>query len=181
MSARISLFLLLVAAHLLLESCNDKKVPHFSNAETSSDSESLVNEGNETNQHCLETDCQNESPTIEKPESGNCSGKFIENACWYLSERGESCTSACSDHGGYNEATKTFAGSGGSDENCLIIGKGFFPNAVNVRSRGTNNQSIGCAVYPVHLELKGDLYRFTRATTEGSVVEADHRFCACNS
>ena len=49
---------------------------------------------------------------------GPCAGRAVGGACWYLSAEERNCDDACSSHGGYNEATRTYAGSSGTNANC---------------------------------------------------------------
>jgi hypothetical protein len=48
-------------------------------------------------------------------------GVLVGGSCWYLAEPNESCTETCSTHDGYDEATKTFAGSAGTAANCKAV------------------------------------------------------------
>jgi hypothetical protein len=54
--------------------------------------------------------------------SATCAGTIVGGYCWYAGADGNSCTIACSAHGGYNAATQSYAGSAtGSDTNCLAV------------------------------------------------------------
>ncbi len=71
------------------------------------------------------------SPTITStipPASGSssgpastCNGANVGGACWYFGPENASCTAVCSSHGGYSDATKSYAGSSGSASNCQNV------------------------------------------------------------
>ncbi len=51
----------------------------------------------------------------------SCDGTLVGGSCWYFGANNQSCDTVCATHGGYNSATETFAGSGGSDANCVSV------------------------------------------------------------
>jgi len=64
------------------------------------------------------------------------STKCLDGICWYYGEENKSCEAVCSAHGGYSEATRDFAGSAGSQANCLKV---FIALEVVVLGMGGNN------------------------------------------
>lgn len=54
------------------------------------------------------------------PASARCrAGVEVGGACWFLSESGQSCSDVCAAVGfPYNEATRTYAGSDGTNAHC---------------------------------------------------------------
>ena len=102
---------------------------------------------------------------------GGCSGVTVGGYCWYLSDA-DSCTNTCSSRGGYNEATRTYAGSDGSNSNCeaVLDALGGSDNSAS----NTSSYSNGCHIY------SGSYYRDTSTTTAGADNGAD-RACACNN
>ncbi len=49
-------------------------------------------------------------------------GVDVGGSCWFVSDFGESCTDACAAAGfAYDEATRTYAGSDGTDANCMAV------------------------------------------------------------
>lgn len=113
------------------------------------------------------------------------SGQVLKNSCtgmvkvggynWYYGEAGQSCGTVCAAHGGYNEATRTYAGSDGTFQNCLNVAAVF-----GERNAGTDGQPIsaaGCFVSTVD----GKVHRRSVATTSTFQAGNTLRFCACNS
>jgi len=64
-----------------------------------------------------------ESPTreITKEPTSTCNGTEVGGFCWYFGDVNLSCNVVCALHGGYNDATRTYAGSDGSPNNCKTI------------------------------------------------------------
>ena len=50
-----------------------------------------------------------------------CAGTWVGGYCWYFGAEGESCTEVCASHDGYHKATRTYAGSDGTDSNCYTV------------------------------------------------------------
>jgi len=100
-----------------------------------------------------------------------CGGALVGGFCWYLSNA-DSCTNTCASNGGYNEATKTYAGSSGSNANCKAVLDALGGSDPTVGS--TSSYANGCHNY------NGSYYRDTSTTTANSNTGAD-RACACNN
>lgn len=104
----------------------------------------------------------------------SCAGEVVGGYCWYRAS-GVSCDSICSTHGGYNEATRTYAGSDGTNANCVevadAIGMGAGP-VTDIDAGGTTD-GWGC------IEDAGRLrHEFpTNSTANHPSIE---RACACN-
>ncbi len=105
-----------------------------------------------------------------------CGGVVVGDACWYLAGAGEACSSVCSHHDGYDEATRTYAGSDGSHANCA--------NVLDAFGTGTSDEhyiwglggteGIGCA-----LETIARRYRASSVTTAEAAEDGYSRACAC--
>lgn len=107
----------------------------------------------------------------------NCGGVVVGGACWYLAADNESCTTACASHGGYNEATNTYAGTGGSNANCDSVFAGLGVGGGTSQDPGVCNAGYGCH-YDVALTQR---YRCVNpATTENALITGLQRVCACN-
>ncbi|HAW51060.1 MAG TPA: hypothetical protein DCX54_01845, partial [Flavobacteriales bacterium] len=50
-----------------------------------------------------------------------CDGTIVDGYCWYLGREGLSCNDVCASHGGYDSATRTYAGSSGSSVKCWRV------------------------------------------------------------
>jgi hypothetical protein len=50
-----------------------------------------------------------------------CQGVQVGGFCWYFGVDSASCQTVCASHGGYDEATRTYAGSAGSAANCRQV------------------------------------------------------------
>lgn len=107
-----------------------------------------------------------------------CGGARIGGHCWYAGGVNEDCNQACLAHGGCDVAgTRDFAGSGGSDANCVAVlaalGYGGFPH------QNWSNNELGC-----HYAWDSWTYWSTALVTacEGSYPGAAARavrMCAC--
>lgn len=111
-----------------------------------------------------------------------CSGVSVGGFCWYAATSvSQSCTTVCSAHGGYNSGTLSYAGSGGSNANCLAVVAALFPGATNVTD-GLSSSAAGCLHYifagTTHAAIRFHQPSTTAGATGGGV---DMRVCACNN
>jgi hypothetical protein len=102
-----------------------------------------------------------------------CAGASVGGYCWYYGADGDPCTGTCSGHGGYNAATSTYAGSGGSNANCdsVLTALGVATGTVNASSV----DGLGCCT------MSASRYRDVVPTTEGASWGGARRACACNN
>ncbi|MFO8074050.1 MAG: hypothetical protein R6V85_19500 [Polyangia bacterium] len=95
-------------------------------------------------------------------------GTFYKGARWYSGDAGESCADVCEGRGGYDEATRTVAGSDGGNVDCRLLlgtlGSGY-PYA----------GGVGC-VYVTDLSMR---YRDVAPTTSSASCPTCRRACAC--
>ncbi len=61
------------------------------------------------------------SVTVNGAVSCDAGAAVVGGNCWYFGANNQSCDTVCSTHGGYNSATESFAGSGGSDGSCVAV------------------------------------------------------------
>jgi len=110
---------------------------------------------------------------------GTCSvgGESIGGACWYLSAEGASCDTACSGRGGYNSATRTYAGSDGSNANCEAVMNALLGvNGVAVTDGDFGVGGLGCG------ENSNSRFReILTPTTSDASFGIVKRACACNN
>ena len=120
-----------------------------------------------------------------------CGGYAYGGFCWYYGANGggrdggsQTCTSVCYYRGGYNEGTRTFAGSHGTNENCRVlmahfIGTAAFGNVIN----NSASSAQGCVYYSGYTcdgnNTRG--WRETPTTTADAIMGDRHRVCACNN
>lgn len=111
-----------------------------------------------------------------------CPGRLVGGACWVLSGQGDSCTNACANQGlAYDTVTATYAGSGGSSENCLAVAQAMFPFWTSppysepLHVQGTYSSGVGCTVFNLPI-----LVRDESATTGEAVDGQLSRICACH-
>jgi hypothetical protein len=121
----------------------------------------------------LSGDYQNQSCT------DTCAGQYVGGYCWYLTSPGQSCTSACSSHGGCNLAgTKNYAGSSGTNAQCTAVARtlGISDGAEAITNGHGAYYAYGCS-YDHQPRL---LKRFVpTATTCGASNSLTRRICAC--
>ena len=51
-------------------------------------------------------------------DPGGVEAPGLPGVCWRYGAQGQSCDQVCASHGGYNAATKTYVGSGGTNAHC---------------------------------------------------------------
>lgn len=134
-------------------------------------------------------DCDFAEPTAT-PATCPAGGVEVGGACWFFGPPSASCDQVCGDLGlSYDDATRTFAGSEGSFENCTTV-----KDAVNAAGQGScdplpagdhdcsilgSNPGIGCHCAPEFGFLVA-LTRCVAPTTVSSAAVVDHaRYCAC--
>lgn len=105
-----------------------------------------------------------------------CAGTLVGGYCWYAGGNYESCTTVCSTHAGVNiGGTRNYAGSAGTDANCLSvlvalgIGVDFIIPAVT-------GPGLGC-----HVEVSTFRVRSSPTTTGSARNLGAFRACACNN
>ncbi|MCC7253067.1 hypothetical protein [Hyphomicrobium sp.] len=105
----------------------------------------------------------------------DCGGAMVGGYCWYLGAANQSCTTVCDSHGGYNEATKTYAGSAGTNDNCNAVLTALGVTNMSFSTYCSTNCGSGCLQH-----TSSKRYRTTSATTAGAKYSAYKRACACN-
>ncbi|MDX2169671.1 MAG: hypothetical protein SF182_21555 [Deltaproteobacteria bacterium] len=104
-------------------------------------------------------------------------GVAVGGSCWFLGGTGQSCTAVCAAVGfPYDEATRTFAGSDGTDAHCAQVlaalgALGFPPFPIDCSPDG-----LGC----VRESGSQDSVRCTDPTT-ADAGESGMRACACQA
>ena len=129
---------------------------------------------------------QEESDTPIAPEVEPCDGASVGGACWYYGEIGDSCEVVCAPHGGYDEATRTYAGSAGTDSQCTQVLQALeaLADTDGLLTVYTEDQGLGCHVWEIALGTEGlqaQWYRSLTPTTP-QAASADpwmRRACAC--
>jgi hypothetical protein len=133
-----------------------------------------------------------ESKATLAPAAGSakCTGAEYKGFCWYLGDTGLSCEAVCSTRGGYSEGTQSFAGSGGSLDNCanviVALGDGKLAAAVFNTPDSyvweTSSGGAGCYTLP-NPSSPGVLQAYwdKDSTTAQAVVDKPgfQRLCAC--
>ncbi len=106
--------------------------------------------------------------------TATCGGTSVGGYCWYAGAIGASCTTTCASHGGYNAATLSYAGSGGTDANCTSVEAAL---GWGIRFSGDISLSgLGC------FSWSGvGVYLDTLATTADATWSNGARACACNN
>lgn len=117
---------------------------------------------------------------VRKAAPTGCGGVDVGGYCWYLGSDSTSCESVCASHGGYNEATRAYAGSNGSAANCqaVLSALGIPYSAFYNTSQG----GLGCFIIPtVGGGYNGywDQQPTTAIATYG--VPGRRRACACQN
>ena len=103
-----------------------------------------------------------------------CEGTLVGDHCWYLGAEQGSCAETCAAHGGFDDATRGFAGSEGTDEHCAAVLDALDASGSSVYPLMEIGAGIGC------VSLPDARYRVDDETTtaEATYVLA-RRACAC--
>lgn len=126
------------------------------------------------------------SITVQAPLSCGAGGQAIGGTCWYFGDNNQSCTTVCGTHGGYNTATLSFAGSGGTNAQCgqVLTALGAFnPTPVTAAASVQGISGLGCGSDYTDNAIA---YRVTSATTAGADSSSNTSFyfrraCSCNN
>jgi len=124
----------------------------------------------------------NQSSATKEPV---CGGAKFADACWYLAAIGQSCAELCASHGGYSEATRTVAGSEGTDTNCVAVMDlvGAPPDRNSFDGNISDGAAGPCGCHITDADILPNRLRIVRWTTTaecGSGNPEAQRVCACN-
>lgn len=141
-----------------------------SNTNTNSSTASITNSNT----------ASNSSTATQTYTQGSCQngGKSIGGFCWYASVPGQSCDETCSNKNGVHSATKDYAGSNGTLQQCNTIlnalGLPFSSTATtNVFNCNGFYGGFGCHYYH-------GPYQDTNPTVNNAKCDEAVRACACN-
>ncbi len=147
-------------------------------APLSTDTPGTIDTGGDT-QETGSSDPGVETESETDTGSGSSGGGVqVGGASWYFAPKvNVSCATVCEGRGGYDEATKSFAGSGGSNENCdAVLGALGAPVTITeVSNTVPGSVGVGCAFLPsLIMRVRDEL-----ATTADAVNSYARRACAC--
>lgn len=106
-------------------------------------------------------------------------GVALGGSCWYLGALGASCDATCSAAGPglqYDGATETFAGSGGTDQNCGDVLDGLGVAGSGATATVCNIGGVGCTLTPSGSFRGRCAFPATDSSSADQTVE---RACAC--
>jgi hypothetical protein len=110
-------------------------------------------------------------------EPGPCGGTPHAGYCWYLGGEEQSCQEVCSPHGGYHEATRTFAGSDGTNWDCNDVLDALDAPGDSTGTLSASGAGVGCFV----MNLVDDRFRVADVPTNATdTYTLGLRACACN-
>jgi hypothetical protein len=105
----------------------------------------------------------------------SCGGVKVGGYCWYFGAAGANCdstTGACTGHGGYHTATLSYAGSGGTNDNCASVLTALGAAASTIYAGDISN--MGCYY------ISAGYRTSSSATTEDAYWNPGvRRACAC--
>jgi hypothetical protein len=131
-------------------------------------------------------DCNRDSDCISGYECNDnvcedeCAGKEYAGYCWYLGGKGQSCTTVCSSHGGYHNATRDYAGwpGGNPGGNCItLLDVVSAPYSTTYYTNQVYHWALGCFFDDWD---NTRYYNNTVTTTSGASEQDSWRVCACN-
>ncbi|MBI5502767.1 MAG: hypothetical protein HY907_21155 [Deltaproteobacteria bacterium] len=107
---------------------------------------------------------------------GPCAGARVGGHCWYLSGEERSCDNACAAHGGYDDATRTYAGSSGTDANCDAVLDALGAGGSATSTLSGSGAGVGCFL----MNMVDSRYRVQDTpTTPAATYLLARRACAC--
>ncbi|MGB0513338.1 MAG: Ig domain-containing protein, partial [Wenzhouxiangellaceae bacterium] len=123
----------------------------------------------------------------------SCGGTLVGGFCWYFGANNQSCNDVCAANGGYNNGTETFAGSGGSNANCVTVLEAL--GQTQPGCTGAENRTglpVGCAAdfeTSNSCPSGGSTRNFVRYTSPATTAAGSssssslflRRACACNN
>jgi hypothetical protein len=121
-------------------------------------------------------------PTSTQQPPAQCAGTRVGGYCWYFGAPGESCNAVCAGHGGYHDATRFYAGSVGTDAQCVAVldALGAPKGADGIRNDDIS--AAGCCYldFPEADFQPPDMrVRYLMATTASAQAGQMQRACAC--
>jgi len=164
-------------------SCGDAISPSWTgeDADADSDTDSDTDSDSDTD---TDTDTDTDSDTDSDTNTGiPCAGVLVGGHCWYLGALGLPCgpgstVSVCGTHGGYHQATDTFAGYNGTFEGCEDVLDALSAPAGELLV-STTDLAVGCH-YAVFSSSSSRLWANITPTEETTSYEYYQRVCACN-
>jgi hypothetical protein len=110
-----------------------------------------------------------------------CPGALVAGSCWVVGSDGASCRDTCASNGlAYDSATATYAGSGGSNDQCLAVAQALFPFWISppapqpLQVQGIASTGVGCGVFNLPTIVRDG------NPTSGDAVDGQiGRICAC--
>jgi hypothetical protein len=107
-------------------------------------------------------------------------GVNVGGYLWYLAKSPDSCETVCASHGGYHEATRTYAGSDGTNENCAAVLTALgAPHDADGVILAIDFGGLGC-----HYAADVNRYQWVRSTATTTASAGGWpgrgRACACN-
>jgi len=112
----------------------------------------------------------------------HCAGTRVGGYCWYFGASGASCDEVCAPHGGYHDATRFYAGSAGTNRQCVDVLDAL---GAPTGAEGLRNDEIsaaGCCYldFPEAEFQPPDMrVRYLMATTASAKTGLISRACAC--
>jgi len=109
------------------------------------------------------------------PVKPPCTGVTVGGSCWLLGSSGDSCDTTCNNAGLlYDDATRTYAGSDGSDADCTAV-----LDALAVTGSGVTFSGCGVGVGCGYDNGGSGRLRCSDATTSSASFSTFDRACAC--
>ena len=118
--------------------------------------------------------------SVTSPTS--CTGVSLSGYCWYFGTKGQSCDDVCAPHGGYHDATRFYAGSGGSNSHCVEVLDALGSPTGAGSLRNDDVSAAGCCYldFPDENFQPPDVrVRYLMATTASVKAGNMMRACAC--
>lgn len=117
------------------------------------------------------------SVLLDPASCRNRSGAEVGGSCWFLGQGGQSCDTVCAAvASSYDQATRDYAGSGGTLQHCNEV-----LDALGAPAAASNSVNIGVGLGCIYYTPGGPPVRLrdTQATVSGEAELHSLRACAC--
>ncbi len=155
--------------------CSSKFADKWSKAEAKA-AGACPSNGDEATVEAAITTCMGDVATGVAPPPA-CAGVSIGGACWFLTAQGDDCDTTCAAAGLlYDEATRTYVGSDGTNANCETV-----MDALGAEGSGAPVDINSCDNGYGCVTEFGDRARCTDPVTDSIAIASSlYRICACS-
>ena len=169
------------------DSDTDTDTDSDSDSDTDTDTDSDSDSDTDTD---TDTDSDSDADSDADSDSDtdvSCQGVVVGGYCWYVSPENTPCETVCANHGGYHDATRSYAGSGDGqtdsatlDRRCLNVLDALNVGDIGKMPNTANAVGNGCSYHKEPNQPNYLRYRDRSPTNPNAHDPGTKRMCACN-